>query len=285
MDEKNIEFIESVKGFNGASNSVLISRCHKPATTVVFFPGDVQDLENKMLQHRDNRRYSQWNLEETTKKLFRKFNQARQNSCDVVTILPSTHLYGIFAVYSNFLNCDQTGNPRAAGELGNECDNTTTTTKYPWQHLEALLKSLNVLFDDRKLVLIAFSKGCVVLNALLENFSPALADSLPLFVNLSEMYWLDGGHSGGKNTWLTKTSDILPFLEKCGNQVKFQIDVTPYQVCCPNRPWNGKECRKFVKILTTSQAKIRYYCHFEELTPSLDYHFKILDEFCVSDDV
>lgn len=55
------------------------------------------------------------------------------------------------------------------------------------------------------LTLVGFSKGCVVLNQMVYELAGARADpDLSHFVkSVSDMFWLDGGHPGGSETWVT----------------------------------------------------------------------------------
>ncbi|MEE6516674.1 hypothetical protein FKM82_026345, partial [Ascaphus truei] len=64
--------------------------------------------------------------------------------------------------------------------------------------------------DSASFTVIGFSKGCVVLNQLLYELHQAKKDTeLNSFLaNIEAMYWLDGGHSGGSETWIT-CPDIL----------------------------------------------------------------------------
>lgn len=79
--------------------------------------------------------------------------------------------------------------------------------------------------DRARLVLIGFSKGCVVLNQLIYEFhylktlTPDDDTMSKLVSRIRDMYWLDGGHSGGKNTWITSRSllETLTRLSKCEN--------------------------------------------------------------------
>ena len=52
----------------GRTNDLVTLGDRDPKVTeeiIVFCGGDVQDLEEKMLSHRDNCRYAQWSLERT----------------------------------------------------------------------------------------------------------------------------------------------------------------------------------------------------------------------------
>lgn len=81
----------------------------------------------------------------------------------------------------------------------------------------------NVNLDKYSLKLIGFSKGCVVLNQLLYEFhylktlTPDDATMLKMVEQIKDMYWLDGGHSGGKNTWVT-SRPLLETLTRLGKK-------------------------------------------------------------------
>ena len=69
--------------------------------------------------------------------------------------------------------------------------------------------------------LIGFSKGCVVLNQFLHEFHNLISsepcETLDFVRRIKDMYWLDGGHSGGKNVWITSKS-LLETVLKLGNK-------------------------------------------------------------------
>jgi len=69
------------------------------------------------------------------------------------------------------------------------------------------------------LSLMGFSKGCVALNQFLYEFhyyDDNSSDDLNInnFIKLiKDMWWLDGGHNGSKNTWIID-QDILRSFAK-----------------------------------------------------------------------
>lgn len=75
--------------------------------------------------------------------------------------------------------------------------------------------------ENCNISLIGFSKGCVVLNQFLYEFhyfkTLKSEDStlLRIISKITDMYWLDGGHSGGKNTWIT-SRPLLDTLSRLG---------------------------------------------------------------------
>ncbi|KAL4719932.1 hypothetical protein ACJJTC_005357, partial [Scirpophaga incertulas] len=70
----------------------------------------------------------------------------------------------------------------------------------------------NLCLDEAQLTLVGFSKGCVVLNQFIYEFhytktlTPEDAHTMRFIKRIVSMCWLDGGHSGGKNTWITARS-------------------------------------------------------------------------------
>ncbi|XP_065493957.1 mitochondrial protein C2orf69 homolog [Caloenas nicobarica] len=126
--------------------------------------------------------------------------------------------------------------------------------------------------------LIGFSKGCVVLNQLLFEMKEAKKDkNTDAFLkNIKAIYWLDGGHSGGSNTWVTYP-DVLKELAQTGIEV--HAHVTPYQVFDTMRSWIGREHKKFVQTLEQFGVEIDDQLHFADDVPSLDNHFRVHEVF------
>ncbi|XP_028447126.1 mitochondrial protein C2orf69 homolog isoform X3 [Perca flavescens] len=128
------------------------------------------------------------------------------------------------------------------------------------------------------LTLVGFSKGCVVLNQMVHELAGARADlQMSHFVSrVSDIYWLDGGHPGGSETWVT-SKQALKELASCG--VSIHAHVTPYEVCDPMRAWVGREHGHFIKTLEEFGACPRKKLHFEDEPPSIENHFRVIQEF------
>lgn len=92
-------------------------------------------------------------------------------------------------------------------------DSQGTDDTYWWKE--------NISLDKYDIKLIGFSKGCVVLNQLLYEFHylktlmPDDSTMMQTVERIKDMYWLDGGHSGGKNTWIT-SRPLLETLTRLG---------------------------------------------------------------------
>uniref|UniRef100_A0A4W3JBG8 Chromosome 2 open reading frame 69 n=1 Tax=Callorhinchus milii TaxID=7868 RepID=A0A4W3JBG8_CALMI len=229
-----------------------------------------------MARHAENARWQQWSLEDTAALLLRRFPSSH------VWIVKASrmHLHK-FSCYDNFVESDLFGAPKHSPDYG------------ALGHLRALLsnaskQSRSLLCPGRtdrrvstapaQTILIGFSKGCVVLNQLLHELSEAQKDEeLAAFIQtISQVYWLDGGHAGGSNTWVT-SPEVLQELARTG--IPVQTHVTPYQVRDSMRAWIGKEHEKFVRLLRELGANVTDQLHFENQPPSLKNHFQVLKMF------
>lgn len=93
------------------------------------------------------------------------------------------------------------------------------------------------------------------------------------------MYWLDGGHGGGKNTWITARS-LLETLCRLG--ISVHVHVTPYQVQDDHRPWLRKEEKQFTDLLKKlGCAGLSRTLHSGDSNnmSNLFTHFEVLENF------
>ncbi|PIO27064.1 hypothetical protein AB205_0033070 [Aquarana catesbeiana] len=132
--------------------------------------------------------------------------------------------------------------------------------------------------ESLSFTVIGFSKGCVVLNQLLHELHEAKKDKeFNIFVgNIESMYWLDGGHSGGINTWITCPDILKVFAQR---HIAVHSHVTPYQVSDSMRSWIGEEHGKFVELLKEYNVMVNDQLHFAYEAPSLDNHFRVHEVF------
>lgn len=136
--------------------------------------------------------------------------------------------------------------------------------------------------DKAELTLIAFSKGSVVLNQLIYEFhyiktlTPDDCSMMRLVSRIRAMYWLDGGHSAPKNTWITSRS-LLETLERLN--VSIHVHVTPYQVLDDRRPWIRRDEKAFTDLLKRLGANLTRVLHFDSGTTNLFTHFEVLEVF------
>lgn len=98
---------------------------------------------------------------------------------------------------------------------------------------------------------------------------------------IKDMYWLDGGHNGGKNTWITSRS-LLETLTRLG--VRIHVHLTPYQLQDDRRPWIRKEEKLFSELLKKFSASISRHIHFENEPATLQQHLRIIGHFASDSD-
>ncbi|XP_066974438.1 mitochondrial protein C2orf69 homolog isoform X2 [Macrobrachium rosenbergii] len=268
---------------SGLKNELIYAPPSTPQETtkpvLVFFGGDVQDYPEVMEAHRDNKRYVEWSLTETTSLLASKFP-----SHHILVVKPSRMERKTFSCYDNFVTSNSVGAPTHTPGIAaiiHLNDLISEGLRSAQEKTEAHITFPESVED---LTLIGFSKGCVILNQLITEFHTVKTfederHNVPLnFIQkISNMYWLDGGHAGGSKTWITEIS-VLNTLASLSH-IKIHVHVTPYQVEDEQRPWIKRECKSFCKILQRAGCKINYKLHFEEEERSLFSHFKILNEF------
>lgn len=268
-----------VDGFENRKNSILFyPSSQRGKDAVVFFGGDSQDYVEIMEKHRENRRHSQWNLESTAEILSRKFP-----GYNILIVKPAKMYLGTFSIFSNFVPSNDYGVPDFKSNYNS------------WQHLKLLIENIFAKIfgipkqtywtnntqssNEPRIILIGFSKGCVVLNQLVVELPTVIHQAInnDLVNRVTDLYWLDGGHVGGKNTWITDVS-ILTTLSSLN--WKIHVHVTPYQIQDPRRPYLGKEEKKFSdNMLKLSPEKFVRKLHFENEEPSLENHFNLLNVF------
>lgn len=225
------------------------------------------------MNHRDNKRYVEWNLEATSQKINKKFPQSL-----VLTIKPSNMYLMTFSVYSNFVEFFELAKPLHCQDYG------ALTHLYELYH--AVLKIISEkhgveLQKNVPIHIIGFSKGCVVLNQFVFEF-PSIDknEKVRQFVHcFHSMYWLDGGHCGGpENTYVTQDEELKTLASM---SCQIFIHVTPYQIKDPLRTWIGKQEAKFYKKLKKFNACVHRVIHFDSEPASIENHFRVLEEFKV----
>lgn len=111
----------------------------------------------------------------------------------------------------------------------------------------------------------------------LKTLTPDDSTMIRLLTRIKEMYWLDGGHGGAKNTWITSRS-LLETLTRLG--INIYVHVTPYQVQDDRRPWIRKEEKSFTDLLRRLGANLTRCLHFDtSAVANLYTHFEVLQVF------
>ncbi|XP_062861675.1 mitochondrial protein C2orf69 homolog [Trichomycterus rosablanca] len=247
---------------------------------VVFFPGDIQNFHQEMALQPEAAPWLSFSLERVAVVLGARFPGRH-----VWLVRPSRFYLQKFSCYANFVASDAFGAPKHSPNYG------------AVRHLRALLGHAMELAGIAKplpslenvpvpaplprgfsLILVGFSKGCVVLNQIVHELGTARADpELQKFLDcVSDMYWLDGGHPGTGETWVTD-KQVLGKL--ASTRIAVHAHVTPYEVCDPGRPWVGREHRRFVKTLEELGACITHQLHFKDEPAAITNHFRVIEEF------
>ncbi|XP_048524459.1 mitochondrial protein C2orf69 homolog isoform X2 [Dendroctonus ponderosae] len=280
--------LEQVAGFKERTNDVVYCKPLVDSSStkvVIFFPGDVQDYIENMEANHDVEIYKKWNLESCASDLQNKFSE-----CHILVIRPCKLHCKMISCFGNFVTSSEDGVP------------TYTPNYDSFRHLNRLLKGveerlvgqsnegssseewnsqqkLNLLQLD--LIIIGFSKGCVVLNQFLYELHHFKSNEFDEEVDavtgrIRDMFWLDGGHSGGKNTWVVD-ENVLKTLSLA--DINVHVVVTPYQIEDVNRPWIQIEENLFSTRLLEYNCKLERKQHFMNSCPTLLNHFRLLNVF------
>jgi len=254
------------------------------------------DFPENMLAHRDNQRYEQWNLEATARLLQKRFTRSH-----VWVVRPKEMRLKTFSVFSNFLEFSGMSSPEYSTDFGawnhlgrillaathhmqnsnvehSGVDSTSDTEIAACETSCSESDSLTLFTDKLPLVIVGFSKGCVVLNQFLHELETAKSEpeSVEIVNNVAEMVWLDGGHSGGKDIWITQDSILKHLVD---TKIHLDVHVTPYQVADPMRKWIRLEHKRFVEKVQKLGMSINSVKHYEGQERNIEMHFGILTSF------
>ena len=168
-----------------------------------------------------------------------------------------------------------------------------------WLHMQKLYENSIKNFNNElksgensidptlPIILCGFSKGCIILNQLcheltgfdllLNEYKTEINHMISVSKQIRHLIWLDGGHSGTSNSWITKEEIIL--LIKSLNWSCY-VFVTPYQIKS-RKFWAIEEYNKFIDLLKSLNvnAKSVYYFEDKEDDYDVDIHFEVLRAF------
>lgn len=286
------------------------STVRAPSVLALYPPQEMRSV--MMDKSSESSKFTRWCLESTAQVLGSKFPDAA-----VWIMKPLRMFRNVFSVFEQFVPSSLTGIPDYTGSYGGVATADALLTG-ALQRLEekhagvvpagkdtACLSSLPV-------VLIGFSKGCVVLNQFVYevgylfggvdmndhgdpdaahhsskpktfsgsqlHFSDAEKEKERTFLQrVTDWYWLDAGHSGSCGAWVTNESLLQHFTSVGGAMV--HVHVTPHQVRCLQRPWIGEEERLFVDHLRQLGCRVEEKLHFEHSEATFESHFRVLEVF------
>merc|ERR1739838_260196 len=256
---------------SGSRWTYLWERVKPPSEKVViFFPGDGQFTHDREIKEEP---FSYWTIERTMELL-----TDRYPNCHILVVAASRHIRRLFSVYCNFV------------ESNNNSELIPIHRDEPLAipHLRSLLCSVQgkivnegYRFDilSGGLSMIGFSRGCFVLNRLLceigsdsiESFDQSDREFMDRFATLQ---WIDGGHSGPSQHWITNTGILKRGL--VDRKIRVVVVVTSYQIDDIKRPVIAAEEHDFSNYLENhltasfKREKINYQ------KPTLADHFEAL---------
>ena len=108
--------VNTVTGWEDRQNDVLTLAdrdVNELSKTVLYFGGDVQNLEQEMMKHRDNKRYSDWSLERTALLLAQAYTDSY-----IVVVRPSRMERATFSCFDNFVPSNSVGSPEHSEDAG-----------------------------------------------------------------------------------------------------------------------------------------------------------------------
>lgn len=247
---------------------------------VVYFGGDIQDVERSMRHHVSKRDFVDWSLEATAEILAKRFGPYSV----VVIVRPSEYYLDVFSVFRNFVASDEHSNPTFEKD-----------TDKAWRQLDSIMEKVRSevetagvvsAFDAHPITLIGFSKGCAVLNQLVHEFifirerTPEKRSDLKTPRAVHEMFWLDGGHNGESDTWVTDPAVLKAFSEYYKNRpMKLFVHVTPYQMNDIKRPQIKRHKLQFCEIVRGLGMALHDETHFQNQKCSIETHFEVLTTF------
>ncbi|KAF7214343.1 mitochondrial protein C2orf69 homolog [Nothobranchius furzeri] len=244
---------------------------------VVFFHGDIQNFQEEMLLQPDAAQWASWSLEQVALVLGRRFPHR------FIWVVRASRIYlHKFSCYQNFVESSMFGAPEHgpySADCGAFCQlRALLSHGMDCAKLPNPLQPAGGADPGFSLILVGFSKGCVVLNQLVYELRGARSDpQMSTFVKrISDMFWLDGGHPGGSETWVT---DKEALKELGASGVSVHAHVTPYEVCDPMRAWVGQEHQHFIKTLEEFGSCPSNKLHFEDEPASIENHFRVILEF------
>uniref|UniRef100_A0A3Q2P935 Chromosome 2 open reading frame 69 n=1 Tax=Fundulus heteroclitus TaxID=8078 RepID=A0A3Q2P935_FUNHE len=244
---------------------------------VVFFHGDIQNFKEQMVLQPEAAPWLSWSLEQVALILGQRFPSRN------IWVVKASRMYlHKFSCYQNFVDSNMFGAPEhapyAAGQGAFAQLRTLLSNAMERAKLQDRLPPAGGAPAGFSLTLVGFSKGCVVLNQLVYELRGARADPrMAAFVErISDMFWLDGGHPGGGETWVT---DKEALRELAASGVSVHAHVTPYEVRDPARAWVGREYGVFTRTLEELGACPSKKLHFQEEPPCILNHFRVILEF------
>lgn len=265
-------------------NWLLVRALPEAQRCIVFFPGDISDFAPLA-----GLPYS-YSLEALMWVLCSKFPG------DTIVLVKPRMMVDHYAIYVNFMLVDSTGNPRPLGSMrrsderaggaAEDCDermpdaSTEEVIEPPHAvaHLQGLLSSLETELGAAlppQLMLVGFSKGAVVLAALLRE-----AQAEPEFWGrVRAVHFVDAGLSV-PGVFPLREEELQAASLVAPEGFAIWLHGTPRQWEDAARPFVAEETDAFARRCETAGLRVERRCYGAGEAPSLDMHFDSLRCFC-----
>eukprot|EP00971_Amphidinium_carterae_P106412 2107881-Amphidinium_carterae.1 len=201
---------------------------------------------------------------------------------DTVVLVKPRMMVEFFAVYVNFMLVDGTGNPRPRNRTS-ACsmlmEEDASMCPQAAAHLEELLHSLEAQLSQTlptKLVLVGFSKGAAVLNALLCE-----SDAVNLWRRCEAIHFIDAGLTV-PGVFPASQEDLGKLVNQLPEGFVLWLHFTPRQVEDEERPFVASEAIAFAERCKAAGVNVQRCDYFRGQPPSLDMHFDCLRSFKTS---
>ncbi|KAJ9455641.1 hypothetical protein DIPPA_07469 [Diplonema papillatum] len=192
-----------------------------PVNLVLFFPGDVSDMDVDMVPGSELRAYSLEKLGDTLR--------GRLHAHDYLAIIrPASSPRGFFAHYTNFLG--------GMAHYMHAPMNVPPASDFACKHLAALLATFEAkeALEVESVTLVGFSKGCSVLRALMDHPLPEV------WRRVRAVHFLD---AGGNEPGVFPGGIPQPPVARPDLQVT--LHATPRQIDDRARRWIREEWDAF----------------------------------------
>ena len=262
-------------GANGQENTLDVVLGRARSGTLVFFPGDISAGREEMKADEESKEWIEWSTESLALLLALRFQQ------QIVVVRASRMRQG-YACYDHFLTTNLNGDP-----LDGEYKPGNAT-----HHLLCLLQDLacKAKVSEPQLLsslhLLAFSKGCVVLNQILAELGEALSPrGSRLLEILNTLAFLDPGVNEGPCVFFTE-EEALRRAAKRFKKTQVYVAFSPYQLALESydfeyedeQPGTSEELglELFQAILQEEEVPFELeHCCFDK-PPSMETHFQVL---------
>ncbi|GAU94728.1 hypothetical protein RvY_06451 [Ramazzottius varieornatus] len=273
--------VRAVGGYGNRRNDVVISDNFATASsprTVVYFGGDIQDLDEVMQQQPECHPFLFWSLENTVEIVQESFPNSR-----IVAVRPSRKQDVLYSCFDNFVLSSPQISPSAY-----------SPNFHALQHLDLILSNLKQRLGiegleerDEEIILIGFSKGCVVLNQLVHDITAQCAvmhgacapsedrDGPRLLRTMREMHWVDCGHWGPVEFYVADPN-LLTSLRDL--RIEVHVVTSPYQTKNPARPDYLPQLQRFCDVCKELGVLKSHQHLFEHDKISIERHFQTLKE-------